>query len=229
MWDAAVWYIKYVIASWTEIFEDETAFKLQVQSTENSKSSEKGYVNSSHWPLRKSSFFFSFSLFFFHFFIFFSATPQGSKFARDLTRVYHNTYIQYVHVPSVGIPITWSCTVSAIIDRSTVRVYTVQGRMDSSVRLIQSESENSLRNRITSDLRKKNPAGHFSLIHEWFRSEISQSHSISAAIAREPLCFWQKGLRQATQMVPKLSCTKFQLLNPTGRVRRLSLQLSWHY
>ena len=42
----------------------------------------------------------------------------------------------------------------------------VQGRDLSRVRLIQSESENSLRNRISSDLRKKNPADHFSLIHE---------------------------------------------------------------
>eukprot|EP01043_Picozoa_sp_COSAG02_P061989 COSAG02_NODE_8445_length_2568_cov_257.801134_3_plen_66_part_00 len=43
---------------------------------------------------------------------------------------------------------------------------TIQGRDLSSVRLIQSESENSLRNRINSDLRKNNPAGHFSFMNE---------------------------------------------------------------
>ena len=34
MLDAAVWYIKYVMASWTEIFEDETAFKLYGRSSQ---------------------------------------------------------------------------------------------------------------------------------------------------------------------------------------------------
>ena len=110
----------------------------------------------------------------------------------------------------------------------------VQGRLLSSVRcmvrLVQSESENSLRNRISSDLRKK--FGRSFLIDSCMNDfggrsgRVTVYYIVCAALAREPLCFWQKGLRQATQMVPKLSHTKFQLLNPTGRVRRLSLQLS---
>ena len=56
-----------------------------------------------------------------------------------------------------------------ISSRTTILVH-VQGRDLSRVRLIQSESENSLRNRISSDFRKTNPAGHFSFmknrIHE---------------------------------------------------------------
>ena len=113
------------MASWTEIFEDETAFKLQVQSTENSKSSEKGYVNSSHSPLRKSSFFFSFSLFFFHFFIFFPQPPKGQNlpwwrgFSLVLRQAgnYHNRYSTVLDrlKPSTLLYRLWLCTVRVLM------------------------------------------------------------------------------------------------------------------